>query len=430
MSKKKRQNKRENIIEPMITAGMKQHLKYLVALSILAKIAIVFLTLFVLRSGMDMFGINYYYESTISMFNGTYPYLDFYYVYPILSFVPVIIALIPSLLFNSVSVFMITFSLLMILCDCITVMCVYLIARKIWTDSKLAFISACLYLTAISTSYFIMVEHSAFSECLLMIGLTMVLYGKEVFGLSKINEYLIFVLGFFAKIYPIVAVPFVILYQSRTTSLKQEIISFLKMIVPVSLILVLPIFIMNPESIKTYIPTRMDIGYFPNTIIWTLYTWLHDVLHFNVTMDYVLGFVYICMVISLLILFYVALIYKKQDPVMLLKFILCAIMIIVLAYKVRSPQYVIWFTPLICILIADNIYKIGLFYITQILGYIEFPLAFGALWTNIEYTNPIYSTNWYLALILFTIEFSALLLLGWFTIEPVKIYKSVFTKTD
>jgi len=182
--------------------------------------------------------------------------------------------------------------------------------------------------------------------------------------------------------------------------------------------------------IKTYIPTRMDIGYFPNTIIWTLYTWLHDVLHFDVTMDYVLGFVYICMVISLLILFYVALIYKKQDPVMLLKFILCAIMIIVLAYKVRSPQYVIWFTPLICILIADNIYKIGLFYITQILGYIEFPLAFGALWTNIEYTNPIYSTNWYLALILFTIEFSALLLLGWFTIEPVKIYKSVFTKTD
>lgn len=425
MSKKKKSIKKE-IVEPIITDGMKQHLKYLVGLSIISKIAIVILTVFVLGSIMDMYGIVYYYEHTISIFNGSYPYLSFYYEYPILSFIPVIIALIPSLIFNNVSVFIIVFSILMVICDCVTIMCIYLISRKIWNDSKIAFISAFIYLTAISTSYFVMMEHSPFAECILMIGLTMVIYGKEIFGVSKINEYVVFIFGYFIKVYPIVALPFVVLYKSRSTSLRQEIVSSLKVIIPISLILFLPIFILNPASIKTFIPMRMDIGYFPNTIIWTLYTWLHDILYINVTMENVLGFVYFCMGISLLILFYVAIKYKKQEPIMLIKFILCAIMIVVLSFKVRSPQYIIWFTPLMCILIADNIYKIGLFYIVQLLAYIEFPLTFWMLWTNVEYTNPIYSTNWYLALLLFTLEFSLLIILSWLSIEPIKIYNAVF----
>jgi hypothetical protein len=76
--------------------------------------------------------------------------------------------------------------------------------------------------------------------------------------------------------------------------------------------------------------------------------------------------------------------------------------------------------------VADNVYKIGLFYVTQILAYIEFPVTFWMLWTNIEYTNPIYSTNWYLALALFTLEFSTILLLIWFAVEPIKLYYTIF----
>ena len=65
-------------------------------------------------------------------------------------------------------------------------------------------------------------------------------------------------------------------------------------------------------------------------------------------------------------------------------------------------------------------------YIYQIIAYIEFPLTFWSLWTNIEYTNPIYSLNWYLALSLFTIEFSILIILIWVTIEPIKLYNHIF----
>lgn len=423
MSKKKQVKKEE------LTSGMKQHIKYLVGLSLISKIFLFVLTVIILKSGMDTFGIMYYYEHAISVFNGSYPYISYYYEYPLLSFVPVVIALIPSLLVNSVLVYIVIFSLLMIICDCVTTACVYLISRKIWNDSKIAFISACLYISAISAAYFVMIEHSAFSECLLLLGLTMVIYGKDIFKSSIFNEYFALICGYFVKVYPIVALPFVILHKSKSTSLKQEIVSSLKAIIPISILLVLPLLIINPESIKTLIPARMNIGYFPNTIIWTLHVWLHDIAKINITIDAVLMFVYICMGLAFAILFYTALKYKKQEPIVLIKFVLCAIMIIVLSFKVRSPQYVVWFAPLMCILIADNVYKMGLFYFTQILAYIEFPLTFGLLWTNIEYTNPIYSTNWYIALILFTLQFSGLVILTWVAIEPVKLYKAIFTSS-
>jgi len=419
---KKKQSKREEL-----TSGMKQHIKYLIGLSLISKLFLFILTIFILKSGMDTFGMMYYYDHAISIFNGSYPYISYYYEYPLLSFLPVVIALVPSLLFNSILLYVVIFSLLMIVCDCITTTCVYLISRKIWDDPKKAFISACLYISAISAAYFVMIEHSAFSECLLMIGLTMVIYGKDVVkNNSIVNDYFAFICGYFVKVYPIVALPFVVLYKSKSTSLKQEIISSLWAIIPASIVLFLPLFILNPDSIKTFIPARMDIGYFPNTIIWTSHVWLHDIAKLSITIDTVLMFVYVCMGIGFVLLGYTALKYKKQEPVILIKFVLCAIMLIVLSFKVRSPQYVVWFSPLMCILIADNVYKIGLFYFTQILAYIEFPLTFGLLWTNIEYTNPIYSTNWYIALILFTLQFSGLVLLTWVAIEPVKLYKIVF----
>jgi hypothetical protein len=426
MSKKKKKQIVKD--EPLLTSGMKQHLKYLIGLSLLAKIALFIVTVFVIGSSIDMYQSTYYYEHFVAIFHGDYPYINNYYEYPILSFIPVIIAWIPSVLFNNnLSVYMIVFVALLIFADCITTMCVYLIARKIWSDSKIAFTAAFIYLTAISTMYFVMTENSTFASCLLMIGLTMVVYNKD-FLQSKLNVYTALICGYFVKVFPIIALPFVILYNSRSISLKQEIISSLKIIIPVSFILTLPIIIFNPSSVlKTLLPTRMDIGYFPETLVWTLHVWVHDILHFSsISIDNVLVFVYACMIIGFLLLFYTAFKYKKQEPIMLIKFVACAIMILVLAYKVRSPGYIIWFTPLICILIADNIYKIGLFYIIQLLAYIEFPLTFWILWTNVEYTNPIYSTNWYLALLLFTLEFSLLIVLSWLAIEPVKIYNVVF----
>lgn len=413
----------------MIDSDTKQHLKYLVGLSILSKIAIVILTVFVLGSIMDMYAISYYYENAMSVFSNYILYIDYYYEYPILLFVPVLIALVPSLLLHSTMVFALVFSGLMILCDTVTIICIYFIARKIWDKSKTAFVAALIYMTALAVQYFAMVDCSSFAVMLMMGGITILFYGKDITGNSRVSDYLVIVIGYFAKFFPLLILPFILFYKSKTTSLRYELISFFKVAIPLSLILFLPLFILNPwATLKTHIPLRLDAGagYFPNTIIWVLQVWLHDIFNFPITLDHVFIFVYLCMIISLCALLYAAFKYKKQDMLMLLKFALCTLVIIVLAYKARSPGYIMWFMPLACILIANNIYKIGWFYVTQILTYMVFPLAFWFLWTNAEWTNPLYSTNWYLTLILLTSESLSLIILTWMAVEPIKMYKEIF----
>lgn len=433
MSKKKHSKKEEP--EGLITLGMKQHLKYLVGLSILAKIGIIIFTIFIVGSGMDMFAINYYRENTLNFFSpGHVPYIDYYYEYPILLVIPVGIALIPSLVLNSVLAFMVAFCILMTICDTVTIICIYLIARKVWDNSRTAFIAACIYMTGLAVQYFAMIDYSSVAVMLMMIGLTILFYGKErITKHSWVSDNLFIILGYFMKFFPLLISPFIILYKSKTTSLKYEIVTFLKLALPISVILIGPMLIFNPwTTIKTYIPLRLDAGtvtgYFPNTIIWTLYVWLHDVFNMAVTMDNVFIFVYACMIISSCALLYAAFKSKEQDPSMLLKFSLCTLVIIVLSYKARSPGYIMWFLPLACILIADNIYKIGWFYITQILTYIVFPLSFWVLWTNVGWLKPVYSANWYLTLLLFTLESSSLIILTWIAVEPVKLYKQIFNE--
>lgn len=430
MAKKHKKTSNVVVQNEILTPGVKQHLKYLVQLSFLFKLVIFLITTFIFNSYMDLYLTNYYYEHILTNFVGNFTYINYYYEYPILSFVPVAIAVIPSLLLNSYTVYVLLFSLLMIICDCITAICIYLIVKKIWNDSKRAFISAAVYTTAISTAYFAMVDNASLPTCLLMISLTLLIYEKEISDKYKVGEYLALICGYFTKVFPIIALPFIIFHKSKTTSLKQEIISALKVVIPVSALLILPTFIFNPAStFKTYVPMRMDIGYFPETIIWTIFVWLHDVFSMGITTEMVLYGVYACMGIGILSLVYSAYAYKKQDPIVLIKFILCGILLVVLSFKVRSPTYVIWFTSLVCILIGDNIYKIGLFYITQILGYIEYPLSFWKLWTNVGYTNPIHSMNWYMALIMFTLLFASLIALTWVSIEPVKLYNQIFKDT-
>ena len=431
MSKKKHSKKEET--EGLITPGMKQHLKYLVGLSVFAKICIVIFTIFIVSSGMDMFAVNYYRENTLNFFSpGHVPYIDYYYEYPILLVIPVGIALIPSLVLNSVLAFMVAFCILMTICDTITIICIYLIARKVWDNSRTAFIAACVYMTGLAVQYFAIIDYSSVAVMLMMIGLTIVFYGKErITKYSWVSDNLFTVLGYFMKFFPLLISPFIILYKSKTTSLKQEVISFLKLALPFAIILIGPTLIFSPwATIKTYVPLRLDAGtvtgYFPNTVIWSLYVWLHDVFNMAVTMDNVFVFVYACMIISLCALLYAAFKSKQQDPAMLIKFALCTLVIIVLSYKARSPGYIMWFLPLACILIADNIYKIGWFYVTQILTYLVFPLSFWILWTNAGWVNPMYSANWYLTLILLTLESSSLIILTWVAVEPVKMYKKIF----
>jgi hypothetical protein len=391
---------------------LKRHLLYLFIVSILTKFIVIVATTTVFRSFIDYFDIGFYLEHAFMITQGQLPYIGYSFDYPVLIFVPILIALGPALLFQNGLAFAYTFQILMVICDIVTILCIYLICLKIW-DEKIAFRAGLIYATAFSTAYFVLTKYDAFPTCLLMLAVLFTVYDMKMKGYISAG------LGFFAKIFPAIAFPFLILHNARSTSIKDEIIAVLKVMIPLSVVLLLPVVVIRPEAIRTYVfATGASTGVYANTVTYMLHSWFNGVWHITISPEIVSLVMYGLMGIAMLYILYNAYTDTDKRPVTLLKTLLCAFIVVVFFTKFHSPQYIVWFTPFLCILVADDVYKIILFFITQIFAYIEFPLMFGSYYTNLEYTNPAGSYGWYLTLVFFTLQYLALLILVVAIIRP------------
>jgi hypothetical protein len=246
-----------------------------------------------------------------------------------------------------------------------------------------------------------------------MLAVLFTLYGMNMKG------YIAAGLGFFAKIFPALAFPFLVLHNTKKSSLRDEIVAVLKVMVPLSVLLLLPVLIVRPEGIRTYLfATGANVGVYVNTATFTLYSWLSGVLHLPASPENVSLVMYGLMGITMLFLLWSAYTDTEKRPVTLLKTLLCAIIAVIVFTKFHSPQYIVWFTPFLCLLVADDVYKIALFYVVQVFAYIEFPLMFGSFYTNLEYTNAVGTPGWYLTLVFFTLQYLAILVLVYVVVRP------------
>ncbi|MDP2797275.1 MAG: hypothetical protein Q8N94_07175 [Methanoregula sp.] len=409
-----------NQFDTIDTKTVKRHILFLVLASVMTKLLVVFFTTSMFHSFVDLFDIGVYFQHAIMPLQGQYPFGAADFQYPILVFVPMMIAIVPALLLQNAMAFVYTFQILMVLCDIITILCVYLIGLRLW-DERTAFYSGLLYATAFSAAYFVITKYDAFPACLLMLAITFTLYGKEFKG------YAASIIGFFTKVFPVLALPFFVLYNAKGTSLRQEVIRAAKVVIPISAVLFLPLFFLSPDSLKIYVPIRSELGYYSNTATFTMYSWIHDVFRLGVSIEAISAVMYIFMATGILALFYIAYIIPEKNPKLLIKLILCALILVIICAKVRSPQYIVWFTPLICILAVDDIKKIVLLYIVQGLAYIEFPLMFGVFYTAVQYTEPVLSSGWMLTLMMFTLEYLALFVCIWVVVNPMEIYTKIRT---
>jgi cytochrome c oxidase assembly factor CtaG len=99
--------------------------------------------------------------------------------------------------------------------------------------------------------------------------------------------------------------------------------------------------------------------------------------------------------------------YKKPKTItLMLKLILLTLMVTIFFSQYRSPQYIVWFSPIAAILIAEDIWGIAAFICTQLVAFVEFPLMFYTLYVNDHFTSPF-------ALGFFTIDFILLGFLLW-----------------
>jgi hypothetical protein len=403
---------------------VKRHLFYLIIVSIAVKLLVLVATTAVFHSFVDLFDIGYYFQNAVLLVQGQIPYLNFSFDYPILIFIPIGIALIPALATQNAMTFVYSFQLLMALCDIGTLLCVYFIGLKIWNE-KTAFSAGLIYATAFSAAYFVLTKYDAFPTLLLMGAVLFTVYGMGIRG------YISATLGFFAKIFPAIAFPFMILYNAKTTSLRQEIISTAKVVIPFIVILLLPFLILRPDVINTYLfATGASVGVYVNTLTYTIYSWLNGVGHIGISPENVSLVMYGLMGIAILYLLYTAYVDTSRRPTTLLKTLLFALIAVIIFTKFHSPQYIVWYTPFLALLVADDPIKIGLFFLTQAFAYIEFPLMFNSYYVNLQYTNPVGSSGWFLTLLFFTLQYLALFILLASIIMPEERWLKIFSAKE
>jgi hypothetical protein len=393
-------------------AMVKRHLFYLILIAILVKFVVFFATTAVFNSFVDQFDFQYYLQSAVAILKGQLPYVNFDFSYPPLAFIPILLALIPAYLFNSAGAFVLSFQILMMICDILIIICIYFIGLKLYNE-KTAFVAAALYATAFSVSYFVLTTYDAFPTCILMLAVLFTVYNKNIQG------YIAILVGFFVKIFPVIALPFVALYDAKSTSLREEITSILKIGVPVAVIILVPILLLKPGILLSYFSgslVRSDV--YVNTATYTLYAYLHNILNLGISLSMVSALMYVLMGLLLLFLLSIAYIKPEKDPRFLVKLLAVSIFVVVFCLKYHSPQYIVWFTPFVCLLVADSLNGIILFYATQVITYVEFPLAFWILYTNGSYTGNAGTPVWYLTLAFFTLNIVAYLILMYWAVKP------------
>ncbi|HUK38728.1 MAG TPA: hypothetical protein VLV30_06415 [Methanomicrobiales archaeon] len=392
---------------------VKRHLLYLVLVSLATRLAVLVATPAVFHSFVDLFDLGFYLQNAgLPLLQGKIPYLNFGIDYPVLVFVPIVIALVPAILTNSGMAFIYSFQFLMVLCDLGILACVYFTGLGL-RGERAAWTAGLVYATSFAAAYFVLTKYDAFPTLFFMGAVLFTVYGRGLKGYASAT------LGFFAKIFPAVAFPFIVLYRAKDTSLRQEIVSAAKVFLPFAVVLFLPLAIVRPDTINAYLfATGASVGVYVNTATFTLYSWLHDVARLGVSEGGVSLVMYLLMGLSILLLLWAGWREPRGRPASFLKLLAAAVFAFVFFTKFHSPQYLVWYTPLLALLVADDLKKIGVFYLTQALAYIEFPLMFNAYYVNLNYTNPAGSGGWFLTLAFFTVENLAFLLLFGLVLRP------------
>ena len=366
--------------------------------SVLTKLIVLFVTVSVFHSFVDLFDISVYFGYAANVLDGQIPYIDFSIEYPFLFMIPVLIPLIPTVLANDVNAYVMGFQVLMAFFDILTLFLVYLIGLQLF-DSKRAFRAALLYATAFASSYFILTKYDSFPTFLFILAIF-----ATVYGMSK-RGYLAAILGFFTKVFPIIAAPYLVLFNATRTSRKTELISVSKVAIVCIVFLLIPMIFLVQDWYRPFLfATGADVGVYANTVTYTLYNVLNGLLHLPISEENISLAMYALMIGIAGSLLLVSWVKGIQSPRRLLVLIAVTLFSVIFCTKFHSPQYLVWLTPFYALLLIESYWNVLVFYLLQVVVYIEFPLAWGSLYVNRGYIHEIGTAGWYGSLTFFIIH--------------------------
>jgi hypothetical protein len=370
-------NKRRSITLKIFQLLKNREILSLILISIVVK-TIVFFSGLVPNTPLDVVlgdTTVYYYYAT-SILRGVIPYVNYSVVYPQMFFIPVLIPFIPALVFKSYLVYLYSFAFLMIIVDTATLILVYLIAARLF-GQKNAFVCGFLYATAISVAFFIPIEYDAAPTFMLMLSFWAVLHRDEI--VSFVSATISFLMKWFA----IFSFPYYFLYGYKTglnrkNQNKAIVISGLLIVVTV-----LPFIILNYQNFLSTYTWQMFRA--PEIHSFVYYLNVLSMFFSHQTMFEPLSVLMLIAFEAALLFWYYR--YLDTKPQTLLSLMFLSIFVFVLFNKVFSANYIVWLTPFLALLLFDSAQKIVLYYLVQIVMYLETPLLFGIVYSP---ANPGY----------------------------------------
>jgi uncharacterized membrane protein len=380
---------------------LKRDILIIIILSIITKLVLVFLRYYVFYTYFDLFDTTLYFNYAVNVLHGMVPYVDFSVEYPQLFFVAALLPLLPAVIVQDANAYVPAFRVLMSLFDILTAVLVYLIAIRLF-DQKKALLSGILYAASFASTYFVITKYDPFPTFLLMFSIFLFIYGKELGG------YFTSGIGFLAKWFPAILLPYYLMFDLKRKRNKNEIIRALLFTALGILIIILPFLLLNYTGfLDTY---SRHIG--RSSEAFSLIFYVDFILNnlAGLTRSFEAVSIFLMLIIQVLFIWYYWK-FKNAEYKTLCSFIFFSIFIFVIFNKVFSPQYMLWLTPFFALFLADSLQNIGLFFLNQIWLYLEFPVLF----KEIYYTDSFYTGTgnvfFSAPFVFFTIKYLLLLLI-------------------
>ncbi|MDD1702148.1 MAG: hypothetical protein LUQ31_04125, partial [Methanoregula sp.] len=348
-------------------------------------------------------------------FIGRIPYVDYYVPYPQLFLVPVFLALVPVTGMQNPVGYLYSFSALMIVIDTATLVLVYSLAAKFFGKEK-AFLSGLLYATAIAAAYFVPITFDAFPTFLMVFSLWLFFYRKNVASFVTATA------ATLMKWFPAISFPYYLIYAHKNGQLKS-----LKKPLGLSILfavaVIVPFIILNLTGfLNTY---QSQVSRLPE---------IHSLIYY---LDAVSAFVFqvspfsawslaILAIVELALLWWYFR-YLDNRPLTLVYIIFLALLCFVLTNKVFSACYLIWLTPFLALILAHSTKRIVLFFLAQIIVYLETPVLYGIVYAPFTFgadqklfysvlDNSLPSFSF----IFYTIKFAIFFAILWICISDLK----------
>jgi len=357
-----------------------------------------------------------YHWYATSPFHGIYPYVSYYVPYPQLFLVPVFLALIPVIGIQNPVGYLYSFSALMILIDIATLICVYSLACRFFGREK-AFLSGLLYATAIAAAYFVPIEFDAVPTFLMVFSLWLLLSQKTV------TSYIAATAATLMKWFPAFCFPYYLVYAHKNGRDFGTLKKSLGISVLFAVVVIAPFILLNLSGfLNTY-----QSQFFRTPEIHSLIYYLDAVSSFVFHVSPFDSWSLLILAAGELILLLWYIRYLNKEPLTLVYLIFLSLFFFVLVNKVFSANYLIWLTPFLALILVHSHRRILLFYLAQVIIYLETPVLF-----NIVYAPSTFGVNPRVAytvfdntfpsfsFIFYTIKFGIFFVIFWLCVRDLK----------